>query len=256
MDLNEFKNELKSLKKIQGVEASPKLGSPRLNGAVLAKSDRQIPPRHGIDISTYCELNSSSKSEVWQRVRRGELLAKHSGGMLWIIDPSLPTEPELDFDENIVPATETATSVPRSNGAESVSFDTPRPALPPTPSLQVGSSSSEAGSAPSRDSVELALLIDHLSLAKDENREILKMAQESLERISSMAERVVASKEQLIREKDMRLNEQSNMLSTQTEQIELLKVRLQSQERDMLKLRREVEDLEILSRSLTEDSPD
>jgi hypothetical protein len=253
LDLNEFKKELKSLKKIQGVEALPKSVGGRLNGAVLANPTFQIPPRQGIDISSYCEQNHSSKSEIWQKVRRGELLAKHSGGMLWIIDPSLPTEPELEFDESAIESDHKTLPSGSTNSTKSegsVGFDS---GLPPIPS---GTAQNESSSGNPRESVELALLIDHLSLAKDENREILKMAQESLERISSMAERVVSTKEQLIKEKEVRLNEQSDMLSTQREQIELLKVRLQSQEQDMLKLRREVENLEILSRSLTDVSND
>jgi hypothetical protein len=86
------------------------------------------------------------------------------------------------------------------------------------------------------DRQEIALLIDHLSLAKEENREILRLTQESMSRLSEMTDKMLDMKDSIISSKD--------------EQMQILKQRLAEQTEQLRQVLREKEDLETLTEAL------
>jgi hypothetical protein len=84
---------------------------------------------------------------------------------------------------------------------------------------------------------EVALLIDHLSLAKEENREILNFAQQSLAQVREITSQIVSSKDELLRLRE--------------EKIQLLEEKLARNLHELKKLSQEKEDLEMLTMELT-----
>jgi hypothetical protein len=85
---------------------------------------------------------------------------------------------------------------------------------------------------------EIALLLDHLSLAKEENREIIKLTQDALTRVSTMTDTMIKMKDQLIGAKDEQLMSMKEILALRDSEIR--------------KLKQEREDLEMLARTLAE----
>ncbi len=83
---------------------------------------------------------------------------------------------------------------------------------------------------------ELSLLIDHLSLVREENQELVKMTQQSIEKISELSHALIESKDQIIQ--------------TKNNEIQNLNVKLTSQETELKMLSREVENLKTLVASL------
>ncbi len=83
---------------------------------------------------------------------------------------------------------------------------------------------------------ELALLLDHLSLAKEENREILKMTQESIRKVTELTDTIVEMKDTVIDAKET--------------QIIFLKDQLETREKEIRKLMQQKEDLEILAQTI------
>ncbi len=81
-------------------------------------------------------------------------------------------------------------------------------------------------------SSEIALLLDHLSLAKEENREILKLTNAAMAQIKTSNDMVISSKDELI-----------HLL---TEKIERLNQYKSSIEEALKKSQSETEDLQIL----------
>ena len=84
---------------------------------------------------------------------------------------------------------------------------------------------------------EVALLLDHLSLAKEENKEILQMAQKSLDQVKEITREIVATKDSLLEAKE--------------EKIKLLEEKLAAKDKDLNKTKQSLEDLEMLTRTLT-----
>lgn len=91
--------------------------------------------------------------------------------------------------------------------------------------------------ATANSSTELALLIDHLSLSKDENREILRLAQDSIRKITELSDTLVAMKDAVIEAK--------------TTQIASLKELLALRDKEIKTLQRSNEDLETLARTVS-----
>ena len=105
--------------------------------------------------------------------------------------------------------------------------------LPPIPIYNVGVIQEPiVDTRNSYASTEIALLLDHLSLAKEENREILKLTNAAMSQIKSVNEMVISSKDELIHllsEKIERLNQYKTNL-----EIELKKSHAQSEDLEIL----------------------
>lgn len=171
---------------------------------------------NGVEIKIFAQDQNLSEAEVWNRVRRGELIARSSAGKVYI-HPLSPTS-QLDHTMNI--------SMPSTDH------------LPPLPSADsLGNSSALTHDV---HTPEIALLLDHLSLSKEENKEILKLTQESIARITQMSDTIVSMKDELIKLKD--------------EQMENMRDKMKTQEQQLGRLRQEVEDLKMLTQTLSQEN--
>ena len=167
----------------------------------------------GLTVPAYAQQHLLSETEVWRRLRRGQLVGRSTGGQLLIYQaassltaaselPPLPLEVEAG-----------ARAGAANEGAAFLSL------------------SGDRGQAP-----ELALLLDHLSLAKEENREILRMTQDSIRQISRMSEQIAHMKDEVIAGKNAELAALQEKLAIQGAEIR--------------RLQQHSEDLEMLARTL------
>ena len=85
---------------------------------------------------------------------------------------------------------------------------------------------------------EVALLLDHLSLAKEENREILRLTQDSMGRLTQMTDAMLQMKDDVISAREAQLTD--------------MRERLDAQTHELRRALREKEDLETLSRALSQ----
>ncbi|MEY4630465.1 MAG: hypothetical protein RIQ81_585, partial [Pseudomonadota bacterium] len=184
----------------------------------------------GLTIDAYASRQGISTEQVWEKLRRGQLVGRTSRGQVLVY-------------ESIGAA---ALAVPAANQSTRASQDGD---LPP---LEFGgvagrdggqdhhqqSLMTVDGAGAMSNSTELALLLDHLSLAKEENREILRLTQDTLTKLSAMTDAVVQMKDEVIKSKDVQLADLQRALT--------------EKEQNIAKLRQEKEDLEMLNRTLGE----
>jgi hypothetical protein len=141
----------------------------------------------GLDIDSFAKLKGLEPSEVWGMLRRGELVGRTERGMIRVY-----SKPPAELPEP-----------PR---AAATAGD-----LPPVP---------WPGST--QPSQEMTLLLDHLSIAKEENREILKLTQDSIARIATMTDTIVAMKDLLLKTKDDQLGHMQELMSLKNQDIRKL----------------------------------
>ncbi|MBM4252200.1 MAG: hypothetical protein FJ146_09535 [Deltaproteobacteria bacterium] len=180
----------------------------------------------GMPLDAYAERHLLSVDEVWQKIRRGELLGRMQQGRLLIFSPETSEHPFADLPPlpgSSDPGTRAAGTAER-NGSDYLSL------------------SGERGQTP-----ELALLLDHLSLAKEENREILKLTEQSMQRVCAMSEQLVQMKDAVIQAKDAELAALKAQREMETTQ---LREQLQAREHEIRRLRQHSEDLEMLARTM------
>jgi hypothetical protein len=168
----------------------------------------------GLEISEAAKSLGITVDEIWRRVRNGKLVARTLRGKVLVY-----TDLEgLMMEEGLPP--------PPASIA-------PNQSLSPTSDIQTHTA---LGLQPAIHSQELALLIDHLSLAKDENREILKLTQDSMNRLTQMTDAILEMKDAMLAAKD--------------EQLRNLQLKLTEQSEELVKVLKEKEDLETLTQSL------
>ncbi len=193
----------------------------------------------GLSIEDYAQKQGMTTDEVWNRLRRGQLVGRTSRGKVLVYE-------SISAAALAVPSLGPSGVVNEAEQGASASFRNSSDGdLPP---LEFGASghlterrSSNSSSIMPMDlagpqSTELALLLDHLSLAKEENREIIRLTQDTLTKLSSMTDAVVQMKDEVIKSKDVQLAEFQHAL--------------EEKERNISQLRQEKEDLEILNRTL------
>ena len=175
----------------------------------------------GLELSAYAQAHALSADEIWQRIRAGSLMGRTQGGKVYVYDCDAPLQ--------------------GSPQAPSTACFDGLPPLPPTDRAVVGGAALDLSTSP--QSTELALLLDHLSLAKEEHREILKLTQDSIKQITAMAESLVAVKDSLIAHKDEQLQRQER-------EIEKLKAQVKKKSRSGRRLSQELEDIQMLVKTL------
>ncbi len=179
----------------------------------------------GLTLQNYAAQNSLSEADVWKLLRQGEIIGRTHRGKLIIYPEPAAGLPPLETKKSI-----------QVSGAVSNSQLPPLPGtLPSTRTGELALHGSSENSSP-----EVALLLDHLSLAKEENREILKMTQESIRKVSELSDSVVDMKDAVIDAKDA--------------QLQALKEQLKATDRQNAKLKQDNEDLNMLARTLAENS--
>jgi hypothetical protein len=157
-------------------------------------------------LENFCKNANRAPIDVWEDIRAGRIEAREIGGEVFIIVQNK-----------------------RMIGAE---FDPEE-----LPSLWREDRHFLSLSGSSGKNPEVALLIDHLSLAKEENREILSFAQKSLEQVREITNQIVNAKDELLRAKD--------------EKIVLLESQLSELDSTFKQLSQEKEDLEMLTKALS-----
>lgn len=190
----------------------------------------------GMPLDDYCAAQNLSTADVWRRLRSGELTGRTEKGRLLIYGPGMNAfriDGPLSFD---------ALHSPLSGNQ----FIPPLPEemgdLPPLPKEEAATQEASpqkaylALSGDRSSSPELAMLLDHLSIAKEENREILRMTQEAIRKVSDMSDSLVEMKDAVIDAKEL--------------EIRLLREQLASQAAQVGKLKQQNEDLEMLTRTL------
>ncbi len=209
-------------------------GEIRLNVAEVPSSQglMELEADEGLPLDAYAGRHDLSVDDVWQKIRRGELVGRMQKGRLLIFNPEIADQPMLD--------------------------------LPPLPgegkALGLGGASMRSAAAAERSGAdyltlsgdrgqtpELALLLDHLSLAKEENREILKLTEQSMQRVCAMSESLVQMKDAVIQAKDAELTALRSQRDLETAQ---LREQLQARDLEIRRLKQQSEDLEMLARTM------
>ncbi len=169
----------------------------------------------GLELSDAADMLGVSVDEVWRRIRNGVLLARTEKGKVLVY-----TDQAFSGQNDHLPPPPDLTPTNQGYGAiRDLAFELPRTEL-----------------AVSRHSQEIALLIDHLSLAKEENREILRLTQDSMARLTQMTDAMMDMKDSIIASKE--------------EQMSILKERLAEESANLLCALKEKEDLETLTQAL------
>jgi hypothetical protein len=182
----------------------------------------------GMPIEDYAEKFLLSETEIWRRIRHGELLGRTHQGRLLIypassIEATLADLPPLP-DRAPIPTRVGATH--ERSGADFLGL------------------SGERSSTP-----ELALLLDHLSLAKEENREILRLTDQSMKRVCEMSDALIQMKDAVIVSKDTELLAVRQQRDTEVASLE---AKLAASEMEIRRLRQQSEDLEMLARTMAQ----
>jgi hypothetical protein len=152
----------------------------------------------GLELALYAREHGMKEREVWDLIKSGKLTARTQNGKLYVYEKDLETGSprEGNFIVNTAQTNDSARGM----------------------------------------SSELALFFDHLSLAKEENKEILRLTQSSIKQITEMSQSIIASKDEIIRNKEDKLATLNDKLAEQTRMVN--------------QLRQEIEDLKILNRTL------
>lgn len=210
---------------------------------------------NGIDIKVYAKQHQLSVNDVWRKIHTGKLLARSEKGKLLIYKETLQNGPKFQLHEKVQIDTglrksekklkpnlsrDHKISTQLKNNAKNLETEE----LPAIPSTQITSSmvKSSTDLEPVTNSLartpEMALLLDHLSLAKEENKELLQLTRESIANVTKMSERIVSLKDEVIESKNI--------------QIQAYKSKLAEQEKLIKLLSQKNEDLEMLTKSMND----
>jgi hypothetical protein len=197
LDIKEFnKGEISQLEPVFEGPAVVPAGT-RSSGAPTGSGTED-----GLQVEDYAHMSGLPVREVWRLVREGKLLSRSEQGKVFVY----PAE-TVDSWDGLPP-------IPHASEDPSVPAITSN--LPQT--------------------TEFALFVDHLSLAKEENREILRLTQAALTKVTALGDDIVKMKDQVISAKDA--------------QIAALENALNAAKKDLAATKQANEDLETLARTL------
>lgn len=248
-----------------------KLKNKEKNPVSIKKDNRpgasQFPennPTGGMEISLYAKHHNTHEGEVWRKIRSGELIAKPYKNKLYIYSETNngilldSKEPLFTIDKSSTP------SAPIID--EDLLQEESLPELPEFKESLTGASKSLINTnTSSSESQQIALLLDHLSLAKEENREVLQLAKETVEKVTKMSEEIVSMKDSIIESHKEHIEIEKKKVEDLSQQMEQQKLelsaeiekqknelneQLKQQEDDLRKLRQENEDLNMLNKMI------
>lgn len=204
----------------------PSSPSPTTGAASGAKASPDA--EDGLPLEAFAKKAGLAEAEVWKRLRRGELVGRTERGRLFVYATGAAAESaQATFGSWLEKAGTELPPLPgmnAMNGATAASGEKEGGFL---------SLSGERTGAP-----ELALLLDHLSLAKEENREILRLTQESIRKVTELTDKIVEMKDQVIDAKEAH--------------IMALQQQLAAKGGELRRLAQANEDLEMLARTMAE----
>ena len=183
----------------------------------------------GLELSAAAQILGVSVDDIWRQVRNGKLIARTERGQVLVY-----TDCEsFSTIEGLPPLPSSRVTVEAA--AASAPLEQPNTEQPKAVRMEELYPSALVQS-PSSERQEIALLIDHLSLAKEENREILRLTNESMSRLSELTDKMLDMKDSIIASKE--------------EQMQILKQRLTEQASELRQALQEKEDLETLTQAL------
>jgi hypothetical protein len=179
----------------------------------------------GLDLDAAAEELGIGVDDVWRRIRNGQLLARTQSGRVYVYTHPPVDEQHSDSVKGLppLPHTEQATEVVLTRMEEAL---TPRDSEAHISSLAVSVA-------------DLTTIINHLSLSKEENREIIRLTSDSMNRLTQMTDAVIKMKDDVINARE--------------EQVESLRSELDLRDHELRRLTREKENLETVARFLTGD---
>ena len=184
----------------------------------------------GMDLETAAQTLGIGVEDLWRRIRNGPVMARSMRGKVYVYAHVAPS-PGVSH---------------QAAGIQAAEELPPAPAEVPSPRQIVVTQMTE--SVPNADlgsnlelaNREISLLIDHLSLAKDENRDIIRFTRESMNRLTDMTDTMLQMKDEVI--------------SAREQQVEMLNERMRIQTEELRAALREKENLETLTRVLMAES--
>lgn len=237
-----------SEQKIQGSSLNPEPIVGDLPNKTNLQPNEDNADIDGLLLDTYASQQNISHREIWKQVKSGKLIARTQNGKIYIYSDSIPnihvTTPE-SWDA------QSKNSTKDQEDQASTGCEFGLPPLPSTTSEQSDKETFLGLSGKFADSPEVALLLDHLSLAKEENREVLRLAQESIRTMTDTTEKVIHAKDQLITEKDRMISQKDELIAEKDRQLELIRQKLADETSKLLKAKQDAEDMETLARTLT-----
>lgn len=189
-------------------------------------SDLENQQIDGLELSDAAAVLGVSIDELWRRIKNGALVARSVLGKVFVYtdlhheDLPLPPPPMTRGHHPSLNAPRSELALARHSGSVSAPLSTPEHL--------------ETFNVPMHP--DLALVIDHLSLAKEENREILRLTQDSMTRLTQMTDSILEMKDSIIASKE--------------EQIAIMKERLADQAKELSQALKEKENLETLARAI------
>jgi DNA-directed RNA polymerase specialized sigma24 family protein len=180
----------------------------------------------GLELSQAARQLGVSVDEVWRRIRNGALVARTSLGKVHVYTDAT----QMNDIEGLPPLPKSSLVSASTDGTLKIE------PLGIEASLETGLTNTLRDHIETTQRQEVALLIDHLSLAKEENREILRLTHDSMARLTEMTDKILEMKDTIIASKE--------------EQMSLMKQRFREQSEELLNALKEKEDLETLTQAL------
>lgn len=212
--------------------------SPPPQSRKIGASSEQTSQFVPVSIEKFSEIKSMPPFMIWEEIKKGKLIARQINNKVHIlmakshvdsakdIGNDLYSNSKLKFTEIQKPSEASHSEAGRTGASAKAGS---LPALPTALSKEMGLSG--LSSQP-----EIALLLDHLSLAKEENKEILAMAQSSLAQVREITQQIISAKDDLLTAKE--------------EKIKALEEKLLLKDQELNSTKQNLEDLEMLSQTL------
>lgn len=234
-------------RKTETRDRKAKRASARRRKRKVANTATQNSTFKAMPLEKYAEIKKMPPFLIWEEIKKGKIIARQINGEVYILPSNNSSESISDkrvgatSGSNSISFSEIASGknhggntkekIRRSGASSAPSNEASLPNLPQAKEEFLGLDGNPSNSP------EVALLLDHLSLAKEENKEILQMAQKSLDQVKEITREIVATKDSLLEAKE--------------EKIKLLEEKLAAKDKDLNKTKQSLEDLEMLTRTLT-----
>lgn len=180
----------------------------------------------GLDLETAADRLGIGTDDLWRRIRNGQVMARSVRGKVFVYSSAKTPASE----RSVQGATAAVTLPPPPLDDQSTTqvvltrLQDDFPDTPPNNSMAVVNH-------------DISLLVDHLNLAKEENREIIRLTQDSMSRLTEMTDALIQMKDEVINARE--------------QQVDMLNERLRTQADQLRATLREKENLETLTRALT-----
>lgn len=181
----------------------------------------------GLDLETAAQTLGIAVDDLWRRIRNGQIMARSERGKVYV------------YTQNSAKAQAKAATVEKEDLPPPPGPEVETPSQVILTQMQESLVNEAVGTSLTVANREIALLIDHLSLAKDENREIIRFTRESMSRLTEMTDTMLQMKDEVI--------------AAREQQVEMLHERIKTQTEELRAALREKENLETLTRNLGHD---